>query len=307
MPQMGVSVAEGTRRRVEEAGRRLGRGRRGDLRDLDRQDRHRRGGARDRAGCRRSSCRSARRSRSAPCWRGSRPTRGRASRTSSESSSHEGTSEADVARRGRRRGRRAAGRHGRRARERRPPRRARPSAAPAARRYSPVVMRMAAEHDLDLAQIEGTGRGGRVRKQDVLAFLERTAAARRPSRRCTSSRPTSPTRRRAPKKRAPRFERRAGAGRAAATLSRMRQSIGRAMVESLQTAATCTTIVEADMTRVDAARRKRSACRSCRSSRARRSRRCASSRRSTRRSRARPTRATTPCTSASRSRSATTA
>src|SRR5215216_4286399 len=40
------------------------------------------------------------------------------------------------------------------------------------RRYSPVVMRMAAEHDLDLEQIEGTGRGGRVRKQDVLAYLE---------------------------------------------------------------------------------------------------------------------------------------
>src|SRR5689334_4283440 len=41
-----------------------------------------------------------------------------------------------------------------------------------AARYSPVVSRMAAEHNLDLSQIEGTGRGGRVRKQDVLAFLE---------------------------------------------------------------------------------------------------------------------------------------
>ena len=60
-----------------------------------------------------------------------------------------------------------------------------------------------------------------------------------------------------PKKRAPRFERPAEvATTPAGTLSRMRQSIGRAMVESLQTAATCTTIVEADMTRVDAARRK---------------------------------------------------
>ena len=39
-----------------------------------------------------------------------------------------------------------------------------------AKRYSPVVMRMAAEHDLDLAQIEGTGRGGRVSKKDVLAL-----------------------------------------------------------------------------------------------------------------------------------------
>src|SRR4051812_12304583 len=40
------------------------------------------------------------------------------------------------------------------------------------RRYSPVVSRMAAEHGIDLSQIAGTGRGGRVRKQDVLAFLE---------------------------------------------------------------------------------------------------------------------------------------
>src|SRR5215213_6084418 len=40
------------------------------------------------------------------------------------------------------------------------------------RRYSPVVMRIAAEHGIDLEQVEGTGRGGRVRKQDVLAFME---------------------------------------------------------------------------------------------------------------------------------------
>src|SRR4051794_26783137 len=40
------------------------------------------------------------------------------------------------------------------------------------KRYSPVVMRMAAEHDLDLSLIEGTGRGGRVSKKDVLAYLE---------------------------------------------------------------------------------------------------------------------------------------
>src|SRR3954453_8208455 len=44
------------------------------------------------------------------------------------------------------------------------------------RRYSPVVSRMAAEHGLDLSQIEGTGRGGRVRKQDVLAYLENGGA-----------------------------------------------------------------------------------------------------------------------------------
>ena len=39
------------------------------------------------------------------------------------------------------------------------------------------------------------------------------------------------------------------------TLSRMRQAIGARMVQSLQTAATCTTIAEADMTRIEAARK----------------------------------------------------
>ncbi|MEO0596661.1 MAG: biotin/lipoyl-containing protein, partial [Chloroflexota bacterium] len=37
---------------------------------------------------------------------------------------------------------------------------------------TPVVARMAQEHDLDLSQIEGTGRNGRIRKKDVLAYLE---------------------------------------------------------------------------------------------------------------------------------------
>ena len=66
-----------------------------------------------------------------------------------------------------------------------------------------------------------------------------------------------------PRKRAPRFAGTPEPDRSppthpptTGTLSRMRQSIGRAMVESLQTAATCTTIVEADMTRVDAARKR---------------------------------------------------
>ena len=40
------------------------------------------------------------------------------------------------------------------------------------RRYSPVVQRIAAEHGVELDEVPGTGRGGRVRKQDVLAFLE---------------------------------------------------------------------------------------------------------------------------------------
>jgi pyruvate dehydrogenase E2 component (dihydrolipoamide acetyltransferase) len=38
---------------------------------------------------------------------------------------------------------------------------------------SPLVRRLAEEHDLDLTKVEGTGTGGRIRKQDVLAFLEK--------------------------------------------------------------------------------------------------------------------------------------
>jgi pyruvate/2-oxoglutarate dehydrogenase complex dihydrolipoamide acyltransferase (E2) component len=122
------------------------------------------------------------------------------------------------------------------------------------RRYSPVVMRMAAEHGIDLEQIEGTGRGGRVRKQDVLAFLENGGAPEEPPMHIESPyRPDEP----APAKtRKPRFDAPAPAPAAAgsAPLSRMRQSIGARMLQSLQTAATCTTIVESDLIRIEAAR-----------------------------------------------------
>ena len=84
-----------------------------------------------------------------------------------EAHTSEGTSEADVALD-------APGDAGGPARRHRhAPRRLRAAARERQRRArpadSPVVMRMAAEHDLDLSQIEGTGRGGRVRKQDVVA------------------------------------------------------------------------------------------------------------------------------------------
>ena len=69
--------------------------------------------------------------------------------------------------------RRGDGRHARAGDRATPPPSRRPRAGGAdTRRYSPVVPRIAAEHGIDLAQVEGTGRGGRVRKQDVLAFVE---------------------------------------------------------------------------------------------------------------------------------------
>src|SRR3954470_15050373 len=87
------------------------------------------------------------------------------------------------------------------------------------RRYSPVVMRIAAEHGIDLEQVEGTGRGGRVRKPDVLAFLEAGNGVEAPMHIETPNTPAPGP---------PRKPRAAVGG--GEPLSRMRQSIGRAMV-----------------------------------------------------------------------------
>ena len=47
-----------------------------------------------------------------------------------------------------------------------------PAERPAGRAFiSPVVARMSAEHGIDLAQVAGTGLGGRITKRDVEAFL----------------------------------------------------------------------------------------------------------------------------------------
>jgi len=112
------------------------------------------------------------------------------------------------------------------------------------RRYSPVVQRIAAEHGVDLDSIEGTGRGGRVRKQDVLALVEGGAPAEEPPLHIESPyrpEPVAPAQSPSP---AP----------AAGTLSRMRRQIGEHMKRSLETAATCTTWIEADMSCVEEAR-----------------------------------------------------
>ncbi len=113
--------------------------------------------------------------------------------------------------------------------------------ARALRRYSPVVQRIAAEHGVDLDQVSGTGRDGRVRKQDVLAFIESEPAAEAPLHIESPYRP-DPAPAAGP----------AGGGQ----LSRMRRQIGEHMKRSLDTTATCTTWIEVDMSRVEAARKR---------------------------------------------------
>jgi 2-oxoglutarate dehydrogenase E2 component (dihydrolipoamide succinyltransferase) len=128
--------------------------------------------------------------------------------------------------------------------------------------FSPVVRRIADKHGVDLTQVPGTGIGGRVRKKDVLAFIESGpgAAPRAEPVLHTESpyRPDAPVapaaeEREAPPRPTPPVEVLPSGERE--PMSPMRQAIARHMVESRRTAAHCTTIVEADFSRVAARRR----------------------------------------------------
>lgn len=140
------------------------------------------------------------------------------------------------------------------------PRGRRTDAPAVARRYSPVVTRIAAEHAVDLAAVTGTGRGGRVTKRDVLAHVDgsggRPAAPVEEERPLHSESPYRPDPVPAPASAAaPSAADPSDRGGAPRQLSRMRRSIGTAMRTSLSVAATCTTIVECDMSRVERRRR----------------------------------------------------
>jgi 2-oxoglutarate dehydrogenase E2 component (dihydrolipoamide succinyltransferase) len=95
---------------------------------------------------------------------------------------------------------------------------------------SPVVARLAAEHGIDLAQIQGTGLKGRIRKQDLLAYL---------SARPAPSLPASPA---PPLPASPLPELR--------PLSRMRRLIAEHMVASKRTSPHVTTVFDCDLTAV---------------------------------------------------------
>src|SRR4051812_12814486 len=123
----------------------------------------------------------------------------------------------------------------------------RPQGAGPAPPISPVVRRIAAEHDVDLAQVPGTGRLGRVTKKDVLAFIDGHAKAE-PVLHTESPYVEEP-----PAVPAVCGLRSAGPSPPPG-LSLMRQKIGDRMRHSLDTAAHCTTVVEADMSAIEAAR-----------------------------------------------------
>jgi len=123
---------------------------------------------------------------------------------------------------------------------------------------TPLVRKLAAEHSVPLESINGTGVGGRIRKQDVI-----DAAAKRRAEEAAAAAAAAP----APAAAAPAASAAPAAPEAAPAaarpaivpdalrgttqrMSRPRQVIAKRMVESLQTSAQLTTVVEVDVTSI---------------------------------------------------------
>jgi pyruvate dehydrogenase E2 component (dihydrolipoamide acetyltransferase) len=118
-------------------------------------------------------------------------------------------------------------------------------------RSSPVVRKIAAEHGVDLSQISGTGIGGRVTKQDILAHIEGGGATRKPpASPAPGSEPPGPT---APATPAPPSPAGAAPGERTKVvpMSPIRKRTAEHMIESKRTSAHVSTVFEIDMTRID--------------------------------------------------------
>jgi 2-oxoglutarate dehydrogenase E2 component (dihydrolipoamide succinyltransferase) len=144
-----------------------------------------------------------------------------------------------------------------------------------ARFVSPVVARIAAEHDLDVSRIPGTGRGGRVTKKDILGFIDSgggaeaaAAPAEAPQAPPAPVAPPVPERPAAPEApaAAPEAPQVAPApapaaaaapeGETSEPMSAMRRGIAEHMRRSLDTSAHVTSAIEVDMSKVAAIRGK---------------------------------------------------
>jgi pyruvate dehydrogenase E2 component (dihydrolipoamide acetyltransferase) len=145
---------------------------------------------------------------------------------------------------------------------------------------SPVVARIASEHGVDPNQVEGTGRGGRVTKKDILGFIESgakpaeatpaEAAPEEPPAAEAPAAPPAPAPATPPAPAPPAPERAPAAAPAPAAaaqpeaapgesfepMTAMRRGIAEHMRRSLDTSAHVTSAIEVDMSRVVAIREK---------------------------------------------------
>jgi pyruvate dehydrogenase E2 component (dihydrolipoyllysine-residue acetyltransferase) len=129
---------------------------------------------------------------------------------------------------------------------------------------SPVVARIASEHGVDPGQVQGSGRGGRVTKKDILDFIEQGAPAAAPAGPEAPAAPApppaetpAPAAPAPPKPAAPAAQPIvAEAGEQMEPMTAMRRGIAEHMRRSLDTSAHVTSAIEVDMSKVVGIRKK---------------------------------------------------
>ncbi|SEA09483.1 MULTISPECIES: 2-oxoglutarate dehydrogenase, E2 component, dihydrolipoamide succinyltransferase [unclassified Mycobacterium] len=112
---------------------------------------------------------------------------------------------------------------------------------------TPLVRKLAAENNVDLASVQGTGVGGRIRKQDVLAAAEAAKAPAAPAAAAPAAAPAAPAAKAPAAAPAPALAHLRGTTQKA---TRIRQITAKKTRESLQTTAQLTQTHEVDMTRI---------------------------------------------------------
>ncbi len=124
---------------------------------------------------------------------------------------------------------------------------------------TPVAKQLASKHGVDLAEVPGSGPGGRVTKEDVQGYLESQKVERELSTAPSATRKAAAAppveRKGAPAPLAPPLDRLRREERV--RMSRRRQTIARRLVEAQQTAAMLTTFNEIDMSAVMDMRKRR--------------------------------------------------
>jgi pyruvate dehydrogenase E2 component (dihydrolipoyllysine-residue acetyltransferase) len=122
---------------------------------------------------------------------------------------------------------------------------------------SPVVAKIASEHGVDPSQVQGTGRGGRVTKKDILNFIEsggpKQAAPAAPAEPAAPQPPAAAPKEAPAPAPAPVAVQ---AGEAFEPMTAMRKGIAEHMRRSLDTSAHVTSAIEVDMSKVSAIRAK---------------------------------------------------
>ncbi|MCX2954797.1 2-oxoglutarate dehydrogenase, E2 component, dihydrolipoamide succinyltransferase [Lentzea sp. NEAU-D7] len=109
---------------------------------------------------------------------------------------------------------------------------------------TPLVRKLASENGIDLGSLKGTGVGGRIRKQDVLAAVEaKKAPAPAPAAAAPAAAPASRTS-------APAAVDNSGKRGTVQKLPRLRQIVAQRTRESLQMSAQLTQVFEVDVTKI---------------------------------------------------------